>query len=297
MNPPNKIQNAFRTAASLIIALMMGCTALPEPTESRSGELLIVYSGNVLGELKPCGCDQEEDQGGIERRMSYLKQAISQEPNTLLVDVGDNFKGSTRQGRLKARTLMQALAKMKYDAVTLGDKDLLYGNEFLSGIQNIPWVAANLHLEGLTLPASRTRVLDNGLKVLITAVADPDLFYTSSDSNVSLSDPRAALQAQLEQARQSERPDLVVVLTHMTREKGLTFLEMSGVDVSSTATSKKTAMRSTWFRYTGQEKFSFSPARWGRKWENYGSTLIRTEKKRTNRKWSGWGRKRRWIRK
>ncbi len=231
MSPLNKTQNAFRTVASLIIALMMGCTALPESTESRSGELLIVYSGNVLGELKPCGCDQEEDQGGIERRMSYLKQAISQEPNTLLVDVGDNFKGSTRQGRLKARTLMQALAKMKYDAVTLGDKDLLYGNEFLSGIQNIPWVAANLHLEGLTLPASRTRVLDNGLKVLITAVADPDLFYTSSDSNVSLSDPRAALQAQLEQARQSERPDLVVVLTHMTREKGLTFLEMSGVDV------------------------------------------------------------------
>lgn len=231
MRPLHKTRNAFRTAAGLIIVLLMGCTALPESTESRSGDLLIVYSGNVLGELKPCGCDQEEDQGGIERRMGYLKQVLLREPNTLLVDLGDNFKESTRQGKLKARTLMQALAKMHYDAVTLGDKDLLYGNRFLSGIQNIPWVAANLQLEGLTLPASRTKVLDNGLRVFITAVADPDLFYTSSDSNVSLSDPRAALQAQLAKARHSETPDLVVVLTHMTREKGLTFLDVPGVDV------------------------------------------------------------------
>ncbi len=98
----------LKTATGLILTVWMGCTALPDQTESRSGEVLIVYSGNALGELKPCGCDKEEDQGGIERRMSYLKQVIPQEPNTLLVDLGDNFKGSTRQGKLKAHTMMQA---------------------------------------------------------------------------------------------------------------------------------------------------------------------------------------------
>lgn len=191
--------------------------------------MLIVYSGNALGELKPCGCDKEEDQGGIERRMSYLKQV--KEPNTLRVDLGDNFKGSTRQGKLKAQTLMKALARMNYDAITLGDKDLLYGNGFLKDIQNIPWVAANLHLEGLTLPPSRTRVLANGLKVFITAVADPDLFYASSDSNIKLTDPRTALQQQIDAVRKSVSPDLVVVLTHMPRAKGLSFLGVAGVDV------------------------------------------------------------------
>lgn len=211
----------------LLLTLLMGCTALPDQAESRSGEVLIVYSGNVLGELKPCGCDKEEDQGGIERRMSYLKQV--KEPNTLLVDLGDNFKGSTRQGKLKALTLMKALARMNYDAITLGDKDLLYGNGFLGSIPNIPWVAANLQLEGLTLPPSRTRVLANGLKIFVTAVADPDLFYTSS--NTTLSDPLAALQHQLNAARKSESPDLVVVLTHMPRDKGLKFLDLPGVDI------------------------------------------------------------------
>jgi len=167
--------------------------------------------------------------GGIERRMGYLK--LIQEPNTLLVDLGDNFKGSTRQGKLKAQTMMKALARMNYDAITLGDKDLLYGNGFFEGIQNIPWVAANLQLEGLTLPPSRTKTLANGLKVFVTAVADPDLFYASSDSNIKLSDPLAALQQQIDNARKSESPDLVVVLTHMTRDQGMKFLEVAGIDV------------------------------------------------------------------
>ena len=231
MRQHNRNMKILRTATGLILTVWMGCTALPDQTESRSGEVLIVYSGNALGELKPCGCDKEEDQGGIERRMSYLKQVIPQEPNTLLVDLGDNFKGSTRQGKLKAHTMMQALARMNYDAITLGDKDLLYGNGFLNGIQNIPWVAANLQLEGLTLPPSRTKVLANGLKVFVTAVADPDLFYASSDSNTKLSDPLVALQHELDAARKSESLDLIVVLTHMPREKGISFLDLPGVDV------------------------------------------------------------------
>ena len=215
----------------LLVTLLISCTALPDQPKSRSGEVLIIYSGNALGELKPCGCDKEEDQGGIERRMSYLKQVIPQEPNTLLVDLGDNFKGSTRQGKLKSQTMMQALGRMNYDAITLGDKDLLYGNGFLSGISNIPWVAANLQLEELTLPPSRNKVLANGLKVFITAVADPDLFYASSDSNVKLSDPVAALQQQIDSARKNDSPDLIVVLTHMPRDKGIKFLEVPGVDI------------------------------------------------------------------
>ncbi len=231
MRPHNRNMKVFRTATGLLLTLLMGCTALPDQTASRSGEVLIIYSGNALGELKPCGCDKEEDQGGIERRMGYLKQVIPQEANTLLVDLGDNFKGSTRQGKLKAQTMMKALAQMNYDAITLGDKDLLYGNGFLKGIQNIPWVTANLQLEGLTLPPSRTKVLANGLKVFVTAVADPDLFYASSDSNINLNDPLAALQQQINAARKSESPDLIVVLTHMSRDKGMKFLDLPGVDI------------------------------------------------------------------
>ena len=221
----------FKTVVILLLVLLIGCTILPDQTESRSGEVLIIYSGNALGELKPCGCDKEEDQGGIERRMGYLKQVNAREPNILRVDLGDNFKEPTRQGRLKAQTMMQALAQMNYDAITLGDKDLLYGNQFFSRVPGIPWVAANLQLEGLSLPPSRTRTLPNGLRVLIIAVVDPDLFYASADSNIKVSNPRTALQKEIDITRNRESPDLVVVLTHMPREKGIKFLGMPGVDI------------------------------------------------------------------
>ena len=68
------------------------------------GEILIVFSGNTLGELKPCGCAKEEDQGGIERRMSYLKQISREAENLLLLDTGDSFKEPSVQGRRKAAT-------------------------------------------------------------------------------------------------------------------------------------------------------------------------------------------------
>ena len=295
MRPHNRSRKIFRTATILLLTLLMGCTALPEQTESRSGEVLIIYSGNALGELKPCGCDKEEDQGGIERRMGYLKQV--KEPNTLLVDLGDNFKESTRQGKLKAQTMMKALARMNYDAITLGDKDLLYGNGFLKGMQNIPWVAANLRLEGLTLPPSRSKVLANGLKVFVTAVADPALFYASSDSNVKLSDPLAALQQQIDNARKSESPDLVVVLTHMSRDKGMEFLDVAGVDVVINGHIEKDTDIIDMVPVQKAGKIFVQPGPLGQKMGELRVHINPDGEKTYHRKWSAWDPKPPWTRK
>ena len=62
-------------------------------------KLLVVYTGNLLAELKPCGCAKEEDQGGIGRRMQYLKDLRKNKPNLLLVDTGTHFKAPTSSSR------------------------------------------------------------------------------------------------------------------------------------------------------------------------------------------------------
>ena len=153
--------------------LLAGCStqapapaasAVPVMDTSLAGkELLIIYTGNTFGELKPCGCDKEEEQGGIERRMSYLKSART--ANTLLVDLGDNFKEATRQGKLKAEYLIASMLRMQYDAVTLGEKDLVYGYPFLSDLGPVPWVSSNIAIEGISLPPYRIKQFENGLKV------------------------------------------------------------------------------------------------------------------------------------
>ncbi len=205
--------------------------AFAENPTPKSSEILIVYSGNALGELKPCGCDKEEEQGGIERRMTYIKNILKQTRNTLIVDLGDNFKEPTRQGKLKAEFFVSSLAQMKYDAITLGDKDLIYGNKFLEELKEVPWLASNIHLEKMDIPPFIIKNFSNGLKVAIISAADPGLFYVSEHSNFKVIDPQRTVKNIIEFLKNKENPNLIVLLSHMRRVDGLKMLNIEGIDV------------------------------------------------------------------
>jgi 2',3'-cyclic-nucleotide 2'-phosphodiesterase (5'-nucleotidase family) len=217
------------SVAVFFTACMSAASQQEDRTEKRSGQIRIIYSGNTLGELKPCGCAKEEDQGGFERRMDYLKQVRSGSENILLLDTGDNFKEPTRQGKVKAKFLMQAMMKMKYDAVLPGDHDFVYGNSFLKEQNGIPWLLSNVDMDSLA--KVRIKSFGNGLKVAMIAVADPDLLYGSRHGQGKMISPKKSVEEQLRQLAGKTPPDLVVLLTHMTREKALAFLDMEGVDV------------------------------------------------------------------
>ena len=221
------------TTTLLMAVLLAGCppkgTAPVKDTALEEKELLIIYSGNTFGELKPCGCDKEEEQGGIERRMSYLKSTRT--ATTLLVDLGDNFKEATRQGKLKAEYLIASMLRMEYDAVTIGEKDLVYGNGFLKNLGPVPWVSSNIAIEGISFPPYRVKQFKNGLKVAVLAVSGPDLFYGAHDSNLKVNGALEAVKRVLPGLIATERPHLVVLLSHMAREQGLKLLEVEGVDV------------------------------------------------------------------
>ena len=193
-------------------------------------KLLVVYTGNLLAELKPCGCAKEEDQGGIERRMRYLKDLRKNKPNLLLVDTGDHFKEPTRQGKLKALTLMKATEKMGYDAVALGERDLVYGSRFLKN-HSIPFVAGNIELEDLPLKKSQIKEFKNGLKVAILSVVDPSLFYLKNHAGLNVPNPDEIVSKEIVQIQQSSSVDLIVLLTHMSKEKALKYMDKDGVDI------------------------------------------------------------------
>ncbi len=195
----------------------------------------IIFSGLALGELKPCGCAKEEEQGGFERRMTFIKNARDRLEDVLLVDVGDNFKEPTEQGKLKAKFLANALSRMQYDAVALGDNDLVYGNDFIRDLKNIPWLASNIEFtSGKALPKFLIKKMGDGVKVALLAVGDPGLYHLTGHSNLKMNDPAAAVKERLKalsETEETEKPDLVVVLSHMKREDGLKLLDLEGVDV------------------------------------------------------------------
>lgn len=194
-------------------------------------EFLIVYTGNTLGELKPCGCAKEEDQGGFERRMTYFKQVGLNSKNTLFVDTGDSFKEPSRQGKIKARYLMQAMSLLKYDAVIPGDKDLVYGESFLKKGASIPWLLSNARLSKLSPPETRIKKLENGLTIAMLAVVDPEMYYAAEHSGGHITDPKESAKRLIDKVNGSEHPDVIVLLTHMKREKALSLLALDRVNV------------------------------------------------------------------
>ena len=215
-------------AVSILLGIMSSTLSF---SEDSSREFLIVYSGNTLGELKPCGCAKEEDQGGFERRLTYLKQVLANSKNILLVDTGDNFKAPSTQGKIKARYIMQAMSKSKYDAVIPGDKDLVYGESFLNNDASVPWLLSNAKLSKIKPPKIRIKKLENGLTVAMLALIDSDLYYDTKHSGGSITDPKESAQKLIEKLETSEHPDVIVALTHMKREEAISMLKLSGVDV------------------------------------------------------------------
>ena len=206
-------------------------SSTPSFSEMPSRDLIVVYSGNTLGELKPCGCTKEEDQGGFERRVTYFKQVSTNSKNILLVDTGDSFKEPTRQGKIKARYIMQAMSKLKYDAIIPGDKDLVYGESFLNKDESIPWLLSNAKLGKISPRKTRVKKFENGLTVAMLGVIDPDLYYGTEHSGGEITDPKKSTKKLIEKIKGSEHPDLIILLTHMKRGKAISLLKLDGVDV------------------------------------------------------------------
>ena len=206
-------------------------SSTPSFSEMPSRDLIVVYSGNTLGELKPCGCTKEEDQGGFERRVTYFKQVSTNSKNILLVDTGDSFKEPTRQGKIKARYIMQAMSKLKYDAIIPGDKDLVYGESFLNKDESIPWLLSNAKLGKISPQKTRVKKFENGLTVAMLGVIDPDLYYGTEHSGGEITDPKKSTKKLIEKIKRSEHPDLIILLTHMKRGKAISLLKLDGVDV------------------------------------------------------------------
>ncbi len=195
-------------------------------------EFYLIYSGNTLGELKPCGCAREEDQGGIERRQAYLKNLRALGKEVVLIDTGDSFKEPTRQGQIKAKFLMKSMDRMLYDAVALGDKDLIYGGKFLTQFKFIPWVASNIKVEEAAgFPPYRLKKLSNGTQIAFFSLAEPELFYSGTHAGITITSPQETLQFLFNQIREFANPDLFILMTHMQRKKALQFLDSEDVDI------------------------------------------------------------------
>jgi Cytochrome c554 and c-prime len=188
-----------------LILTLLGTSIYAEP-------LTVIYSGNLDGELEPCGCTVEGDFGGIKRRASILDPLRDQQPEPVVLSSGGLITSQQVIGRIKSEYILKGFAALGYDAIGLQWQDLSYGLEFATQF-DLPWVLGNGAHSTIARVRPISRSLDGRLVVLkVFSWLDPD------DSPMRLVHPAHVLvqadpEALMAEIRQADRQGCVTVLT------------------------------------------------------------------------------------
>jgi hypothetical protein len=225
---------AVLPACLAVAALLGACDALKGGPES----LAIVYTNDVRGEIRSCGC-ASHDLGGLGRRATFMRVLRdTTSADVLLVDAGDFFSASINYGKEKAELAMKSMVLMNYDGVVPGEKELGFGIDYFqtrAQAVGLPVIASNLYdaaADTLLFPASREVTLRSGLRVGLIGVMSDHIKMPPQvlAGTVEIREPVASVQAVVDAIR--PRVDVVVVLAHMSRGDSKGFAErLKGVDV------------------------------------------------------------------
>ena len=156
-----------------IVACLFLCS-LFFPNLSLAENPLLIFSGDLRGEIQPCGCAEEGDMGGLPRRLTFFKQQQSLHSSLFYLDLGNNFPEPSGQGDLKIHLIQSALKILRPQAVLVGP------NEWQNGLHaldpEIPYLISN---QSLNLPflTSKTIFQTGGQTINISGYLSPELVY------------------------------------------------------------------------------------------------------------------------
>ena len=120
----------------------------------------------------------ETDNNGMARLYTYIQQVRAENPNTFLVDAGDDIQGTIMTDDLYNKTpeephpVVTAMNYMGYDAMTLGNHEFNWGiptMQSILGQASFPVLAANVTGAGWTI------VERGGVKLAVIGVVTPDV--------------------------------------------------------------------------------------------------------------------------
>ncbi len=98
-----------------------------------------LVTGDYRGEIKPCGCSQKGDQGGIERASSFIK---GHNQGKFWVDLGNFSAQPNEQGHLKTALFVKYFKKLGVTAILPGPREFASGEAFFTKHQ-LPYLLSN----------------------------------------------------------------------------------------------------------------------------------------------------------
>ena len=170
-----------------------------------------------------------------------IKKLRESHETIVLVDCGDMFFNTRTIPKIRAKTILEGMEYMNYDAVNLGEGELDMGLTFLIGeLEKHPVkiVSSNLQIvneknENIVAPYI---IKDfSTIKIGITGITPSVMIgaRVQQDDNLKISDPLPALKKNLLELK--KKTNLIILLSHF-RMKGtknlLTYNDLSDVSVA-----------------------------------------------------------------
>ena len=112
----------------------------------------VLHTTDLHGHILPTfDYDGKPDRGGLARCATQIKRWRQENPNSILIDVGDVYQGTDVSLRNKGALMIDLLNHLEYDAWVVGNHEFDWGMEcFEHALQqsNMPVLAANMLMEG-----------------------------------------------------------------------------------------------------------------------------------------------------
>jgi 2',3'-cyclic-nucleotide 2'-phosphodiesterase (5'-nucleotidase family) len=228
-----------------LAALALG--TLPATADDRPRTITLAYVADLHGQLEShpelfWSGDRDEltTAGGVARIATAIRQIRDERPGgVLFLDAGDTIQGSAAAAWTEGRAVIPAMNALGLDLALPGNWEVVYGKAAMlarAEESRHPWIAANVRDAATgerVFAPYLVREID-GVKVAVIGFTDPDVpeRQPPTYSRGLRFEPADVLPALVEEVRSTERPDLVVLLTHVGLPKAVALAErLEGVDV------------------------------------------------------------------
>lgn len=124
-----RFKNVFKFIVLLVVCSFVACT------QSKEYTLTILHTNDTHSQVEPLEEGKRDANcGGYARRMGYIAQERVSNPNLLLFDAGDFCQGTPYFNFYRGRIEVDAMNRMGYDVITLGNHEFDNGVDTLAVI-------------------------------------------------------------------------------------------------------------------------------------------------------------------
>jgi len=214
----------MRLTCLLLIAFALpACAEQPAPPKQ---PLQLLYSGNLDGELEPCGCSLDSDYGGLQRRTTVINQLRSEDPELLLISAGGLFSAEMSNDPIKNSFILTGMAQLNYDAIGIQWADLVHGEEMLIN-SKLPFAVGNWKSEQIARHQPATQTSGS---LFFSQWLDPQTSPVATMQSLSpiTTDPQPIQDAFLQAKQQGK---LTVLATTLELDAAQQLFDLSAIDI------------------------------------------------------------------